>query len=167
MLLGFGWCHLRSSRVAIRDAKLSDIDQVDAEIDAADQKLWNEFRTWMEVSAESFIQWQLCESLNNEKGLLTWCVSRNHRSSAVWEMLDWVVTHGPGSYGLFYCHDDEDTRESSFIGRHPSMDYDNVFRVHRLLHGELTELDDPFFGLVQGNIDPVHPYDRDDHDTEF
>ncbi|MEQ8854010.1 hypothetical protein [Gimesia sp.] len=83
MLLGFGWCHLRSSREAIREARLSDIDQIEAEIDAADQKLWNEFRTWMEVSAESFIQWQLCESLNNEKGLLTWCVSRNHRSSAV------------------------------------------------------------------------------------
>lgn len=47
MLLGFGWCHLRSSREAIREARLSDIDRIDAEIDAADQKLWNEFRTWM------------------------------------------------------------------------------------------------------------------------
>lgn len=74
------------------------------------------------------------------------------------------MTHGPGSYGLFYCHDDEDTRESTISGHHPSKDYDNVFRVHRLLHGELTELPDPFFGLVQGNIDPVHPYDRDDHE---
>lgn len=140
-------------------------DRIIIEIDVTDQKLWNEFRTWMEESAECFIQWQLCESLNNEKGLLTWCVSRNHRTSAVWEMLDWIVTHGPGSYGLFYCHDYEDTPDRNFIGRHPPMDYDSVFRVHRLLNGELTELDDPFFGLVQGNIDPVHPYDRADEDS--
>lgn len=164
MLLGFGWCHLRSSREPLKNVRWSEIDRIDDEIDAADFKLWNEFRAWMEQSAECYLQWQFYESLNNHRGLLTWCVSRNHRTSALWEMLDWIVAHGPGSYGLFYCHDDEDTMDSSRRERNPPMDYDNVFRVHRLLNGELTELDDPFFGLVQGNIDPVHPYDRADGD---
>ncbi|QDV50874.1 Imm7 family immunity protein [Gimesia fumaroli] len=164
MLLGFGWCHLRSNRSPLSTATLATAVSIDAEIDKADEELWQNFREWMEQSAGSFLKWQLYEGLNNEHGLLTYCVSRNHRSSVVWDMLEWISKNGPGSYGLFYCHDDEDVMERTGYNRNPPMDYDNVFRVHRLLNGELTELDDPFFGMIEGNICPVHPYNRPDED---
>jgi hypothetical protein len=159
-MLGFGWCHLRSSRDPLRDASLDAIQLIDSSIDQADEVLWMSFRGWMATNAEPFLQWQFHEHLNNDHGLLTYCVSRNHRGSGVWAMLNWIAENGSGSYGLFYCHDDEDTMERSRFGRQVPMDYDNVFQVHRLLNGRLTELNDPFFGMIEGNIDPVHPYNR-------
>ncbi len=75
-------------------------------------------------------------------------------------MLEWIAKNGPGSYGLFYCHDDEDTMSSRADGRNLPMDFNNKFRVHRIMNGQLIELDDPYFGLIEGNIDPVHPYHR-------
>lgn len=158
MMLGFGWCHLRSSREPLRDVPLESVDAIDAAIDQADELLWGEFREWMEANAEHFLQWQLHDQINNHCGLLTYCVSRNHRTSGVWSMLEWIAENAPGSYGLFYCHDDEDTMGD--YGRHPPMDYDNVFRVHRIMNGQLTELCDPFFGPIEGSIDPINPYDR-------
>lgn len=160
MLLGFGWCHLRSSYEALRHATLEEVDAIDAEIDKADEQLWSEFRKRMEANQDPWLQWQLHEQLNNHRGLLTYCVSRNHRTSEVWPMLEWIARNGPGSYGLFYCHDDEDAMVDKPQRRMPPMDFDNVFRVHRIMNGQLMELDDPFFGLVEGNIDPVHPFHR-------
>lgn len=162
-MLGFGWCHLRSARTALADATLETIQQVDSELDAADKQLWISFQAWMQHNADPFTQWQLYENLNNHHGLLTYCLSRNHRWSSVWDMLKWIALNGPGSYGLFYCHDDEDTMDRDAYNRSPPMDYDNVFRVHRLLNGNVTELADPFFGPIDGGINPVHPYDRADH----
>lgn len=159
-MLGFGWCHLRSSRKAYGDATWEAIDAIDAACDKADQLLRQEFRKWMAANSESYIQWQLFDHLNNHHGLLTYCVSRNHRTSAVWSMLEWIAQNGRGSYGLFYCHDDEDTMDRGAYGRQPPMDYDNVFRVHRLMNGELVELSDPFFGALEGGIDPIHPQNR-------
>lgn len=163
-MLGFGWCHLRSSREALRDASLDDVGSIDAAINRADEVLWATFREWMAANAEPFIQWQLHEHLNNHHGMLTYCVSRNHRASNVWPMLEWIAANGPGSYGLFHCHDDEDTMDRTGYGRRTPMDYDNVFQVHRLLNGRVEELNDPFFGLIEGNIDPVHPFNRSTHD---
>jgi hypothetical protein len=163
-MLGFGWCHLRSSRESLREASLDDVAAIDAAIDAADAQLWLSFREWMAQNDEPLVQWQFFEHLNNDHGLLTFCVSRNHRSSNVWAMLDWIVKNGPGSYGLFYCHDDEDSMDRFAYGRQPPMDYDNVYQVHRLLNGRIAELNDPFFGLIEGSIDPVHPYNRATND---
>lgn len=161
-MLGFGWCHLRSSRAALQDASLEDIGAIDSAVDRADKILWSSFRLWMATHEETYIQWQFHEHLNNHHGLLTYSVSRNHRTSEVWAMLDWIAKNGTGSYGLFYCHDDEDTMDGERCGRNPPMDYNNVFRVHRLLNGKLVELDDPYFGLIEGNIDPIHPFNRSD-----
>ncbi|MCA9093990.1 MAG: hypothetical protein KDA68_10915 [Planctomycetaceae bacterium] len=159
-MLGFGWCHLRSSRQSLEDASLDDLESIDLAIDQADRNLWVNFREWMEVHTEIFLQWQLHESLNNHHGLLTYCVSRNHRSSNVWRMLEWIASNGPGSYGLFYCHDDEDTMDRGAYNREVPMDYDNVYRVHRILNGKIIELSDPYFGNIEGNIDPIHPFNR-------
>ena len=161
-MLGFGWCHLRSSRAPIADTTLQNVEVVESNIDAADEQLWAAFRIWMRDNSDAFTQWQFHDNINNHHGLLTYCLSRNHRSSSVWEMLNWIARNGAGSYGLFYCHDDEDTMGQNSSNRRPPMDYDNVYRVHRILNGKITELDDPFFGLIDGGIDPVHPYYRAD-----
>jgi len=159
-MFGFGWCHLRSSRQPLRSATLDSVRQIDDEIDRCDELLWLKFREWMTDNSSPFLQWQLHEQLNNETGMLHFCVSRNHRASTVWAMLDWIAQNGVGSYGLFYCNDDEDVMDRNAYNRNPPMDYTNQFRVHRILNGSVTELDDPFFGLIDGGIDPVHPYNK-------
>jgi hypothetical protein len=62
-------------------------------------------------------------------------------------MLDWIAANGLGSYGLFFVHDDEDDAANDNYGR-AGVDHSNVFRVHRVLHGTITEMDDPFFREV-------------------
>lgn len=91
------------------------------------------------------MQWHLSEYLNNDKGVLLFHVSRNHSAPEVWDMLRWIADNGRGSYGLFYLHDDED---NGTYKRATGVDRSNCFRVYRLVHGELVELDDPFFGQI-------------------
>ena len=164
-MLGFGWCHLRTSREALRNATPEEVRELEAAIDKSDRDLFVAFRLWMSQQHDPFLVWSLLENHNNHHGLLTYSLSRNHRSSLVWEMLQWIVVNAPGSYGLFYCFDDEDTMDRNTYNRSPPMDYDNVFRVHRIKSGRLEELSDPFFGLVDGDIGPIHPYDRSTHRT--
>lgn len=159
-MLGFGWCHLRTSREPLREASLADVSAIEKQIDAADEEMFGAFRKWMAGQNDTLLQWVLLEHHNNHDGLLTYNLSRNHRSSLVWEMLEWIRQNATGSYGLFYCHDDEDTMEGGHKGRFPQMDFDNVFRVHRLKNGQLEELPDPFFGQIEGDLEPIHPYSR-------
>ena len=161
-MLGFGWCHLQTSREPLRGASLDDVARLDDEIDRADDAMFAAFRKLMSEHDESLLSWTLLERYNNDHGLLNYSLSRNHRASGVWDMLDWIVKNAPGSYGLFYCHDDEDTMDRNSYGRNPPMDYDNVFRVHRIKEGRLEELADPFFGQIEGDLEPVHPYNRAD-----
>ena len=137
------------------------VPEIDARIEVADKELWAAFEQWMGGHETPWLKWHLHEHLNNHAGILLFCISRNHRGSPVWEMLRWITDHGPGSYGLFYVHDDEDIVDASRFGRGITTDYNNLFRVHRILNEALTELDDPFFGPITPNIDPPHPYDRD------
>ncbi len=106
----------------------------------------------MEQHPSPWLSWSFSEQQNNDAGVLTFSLSRNHRSSVVWDMLEWIGTYGPGSYGLFYVHDDEDDESNPHYGR-GQADYSNVFRVHRLLRGELVELADPFFGSISPDIE--------------
>lgn len=153
MLAGYGWCVLRSSRERYRSASADSIDDIDSMVQLADQKLWANFRTWMAANTEEFLCWTLYEQLNNSTGILQFCVSRNHRASTVWEMIDWIATNGPGSYGLFYVQDDEDGPGNTAHGRGTS-DFSNVFRVHRIASGQVTELDDPFLSPIVPLINP-------------
>jgi hypothetical protein len=158
MLLGIGWCVLRSSQSEYRGASIANIDIIDDSVDAADKRLWDEFRAWMANNAGHFLLWTLHEQHNNHRGILQFFVSRNHRSPELWSMIEWIVTHGPGSYGLVYVHNDED---EGWRGVRPArgrdQDFTNVFRAHRILNGRVEELPDPFFGEIVPNIDP--PFD--------
>jgi hypothetical protein len=163
-MLGFGWCHLQTSQEPLRNASVHDACKIEDAIRQADLAMFGAFREWMKAQDDSFLVWSLLEAHNNHHGLLTYSLSRNHRTSVVWSMLDWIVENAPGSYGLFYCHDDEDVMDRNAYDRNPPMDYDNVYRVHRIENGKLEELADPFFGLIEGDLKPVHPYHRADAD---
>jgi hypothetical protein len=167
MLFGTGWCVLRTARDAYETASLGELDALDSLTKANDEKLWSDFRAWMAAHDSPWVRWTLFEQHNNHNGVLQFFISRNHRASPVWEMLQWIATNGPSSFGLLYVHDDEDVVDTSQYGRGISEDFDNVFRVHRILRGVVTEHSDPFFGPIVPNLDCVHPFDRDNkHDSE-
>jgi len=149
-----------SSREPLRSATLENVIKVEAAMDEADIDVYAEFREWMADQNDGLLSWNLHERLNFHHGVLTYSLARNHRTSLVWGMLEWIRTHAPGSYGLFYCYDDEDHMNRDAYGRKPTMDFDNVYRVHRLKGGVIEELPDPFFGQVYGDLFPVHPFDR-------
>ena len=158
MLFAIGWCVLRSSRAPYANATSEDIDAIDDRIDAKDARLWAEFRAWMAENNSPFVLWTLHEHHNNHRGVLQCFVSRNHRSSPFWPMLDWIAEHGPDSYGLFHVLDDEDFgNETDPRDKRGNRDYSNVFRVHRIFDGRAEELPDPFFGEVVPNIEPPYP----------
>ncbi|WP_422928832.1 Imm7 family immunity protein [Singulisphaera sp. PoT] len=160
MIFAAGWCFLRTSRDIYAVTSAKDASKVDEAIDAADARLWEEFRQWISANASPWLLCTFNEHHNNHKGFLQVYLSRNHRSSPFWAMLEWIAEHGPASYGLFYVHDDEDTAGTRY-GRGIPEDYDNVFRVHRVMNGRVDELADPFFGPIVPNLEPVHPYDRE------
>ncbi|WP_457425696.1 Imm7 family immunity protein [Roseateles sp. P5_E7] len=150
MILGVGWCVLRSSRIAYAQTSAEDAHLMDEAIAEADARLWVSFREWMATNSSPLLLWTLHEQHNNHKGMLQVYLSRNHRGSPFWDMLVWIAEHGPGSYGLFYVNDDEESESSG-----------NVFRVHRIMSGRVDEMPDPFFGPIVPNLESEHPYDRD------
>ena len=166
MIFVVGWCVLRTSRSAYDITAAENADVLNAAIDAADAVLWVSFREWMAANESPMLLWNLYEQHNNHNGLLQIYLSRNHRWSPFWPMLDWIAQHGSGSYGLFYVNDDEDYANDSKHGRDIPEDYHNVFRVHRIMNGRIDELADPFFGPIVPNLEPVHPYDRDTTDDD-
>ena len=119
MMIGFGWIHLQTSREVYNSTSISEISAIDDQIESFDDRMFNNFRSWINQQGDPFFLWNLADHNNNHCGLLTFSLSRNHRTSVVWDVLDWVIQNAPGSYGLFYCHDDEDSRRSEF---------DNVYR---------------------------------------
>lgn len=151
MIIGIGWCVLCTSRNVYADTSTKDASSVDEEMDKADARLWASFREWMAANSSPWLLWSLHEQHNNHQGMLQVYLSRNHRSSPFWEMLLWIAEHGPGSYGIFYVNDDEESESSG-----------NVFRVHRIMNGRVDELPDPFFGPIVPNLEPEHPYNRDE-----
>jgi hypothetical protein len=152
-MVGYGWCVLRSSREDYRGANINDVDEIDDLVDAADTELWSRFRKWMASNDESYIKWALHEQLNNRRGILMFCVSRNHRASSVWDMVQWIAEQGTGSYGLFYVHDDEDQIGNINYDR-GTEDFSNVFRVHRIANGVVTEMSDPFLSPIVPTLNP-------------
>jgi hypothetical protein len=68
-------------------------------------------------------------------------------------MMTWIAENGPGSYGLFYVHDDEDLIEVKYYGR-GEQDFSNEFRVHRIANGQVTELADPFLSPIVPTLNP-------------
>jgi hypothetical protein len=77
---------------------------------------------------------------------LTIEANHNHRAEHIIEFFKWVATTAPGSYGLLYVFDDEDTKRGN----------DNKFKVWRMKKGQVDELDDiylsPYFSTVEDSI---------------
>ena len=153
MLVAHGWAVLQSSREKYASPNPEELFVLDEESEKEDEKLWSDFRSWMDKNADSFMNWQLTERLNNHHGLLQFSVSRNHRSSSIWEMLKWLAEKSEGTYGIVFVHDDEDLLGNTNYSR-GERDCSNEYRVWRILKGELLEFDDPFLSPIVPRILP-------------
>ena len=142
MFAAHGWAVVLSSRDAYRkiEGEPHAVDRVDDEVDKADAEVHRQLRAFLGPKRAPDLWWNFRESMNNEVGLLKMASSRNHRgvAPAVLEVLDWLSTNAPGSYGVVYVFDDEDT------GKRSGFDYSKSFRVWVLRDGTVKEHDDPF-----------------------
>jgi hypothetical protein len=139
MLLGFGWSVVQASRLKLVGSGFEALDAIDAELEAADRALRSACRAWLDACGDPFLIWQFSDQLNNHSGLLQFHTSRNHRTSALWDLAEFIAKQSKGSFGVVYVHDDEDE------GARRGADYSLSFRMWRILDGSLTEHDDPLF----------------------
>jgi hypothetical protein len=150
MLVAYGWAVVRSSREAYSKVNARErVDEIDDEVDQADQDLFDRVETFLSNFSPPELDWHFRRTMNNAKGTLLLSSSRNHRGdlpSAI-AVFQWLSQQGPGSFGLVYVHDDEDDGRTR-------LDHRNEFRVWRLLGGKVSELTDPFLSPIVPNIDP-------------
>ncbi len=149
MLSAYGWVAMRAHPPAERgwletDPDFGDVERHDAARRQADDEMFDAFQRWLS-SDHSSLMCQFLPNSNNDRGVLTFHVSRNHTAPELEALLDWICEHAPGSYGLVYVLDDEDDGSHR---RTTGIDNSNRFRVLRILHGQVEEMDDPFFGDV-------------------
>ena len=143
MLTCFGWANLLTTAYETDEAGEQRL------VDSLEQYIAKQFGGW------SSIEFKISRCLNWAGPCLTVMACFNHRQDAVIDLFRWLAANGPGSYGLLYVHDDEDHR--------PDGDYENCFRVWRLVRGTLTEHDDPFLSpLIPTVEDPFDPDRPDD-----
>jgi len=71
--------------------------------------------------------------------LLQFHAASNHRTSAFWQLANFIAKQSNGSFGVLYVHDDED------IGGRTGRNYSLFFRVWRILDGVLSEHGDQLF----------------------
>lgn len=153
MLLAHGWAVLQSSRDRYADADPEKVNALDEQSLAEDQFLWEEFGVWMQSNEDPFMVLSFTKQLNNHHGLLHFAVSRNHRSTKMWDMLKFLAASSTGTYGLVYVYDNEDTKGNTKYGR-GLVDHSNEYRVWRILQGELLEFDDPLLSPIVPRILP-------------
>lgn len=148
MMLAFGSFVVRVARSGYSaHMPLSEVDDLDAIFEKADERLWNELELWLQSCSEPWLKWQFHRHNNNHNGVLQFSTSRNHRSSQAWELLQWLAKTSQGTYGLLYIHDDEDIGGLTHYGR-GNTSYENVFRVWSLKHGKVSEHADPFLSPI-------------------
>ena len=153
MLLAHGWAVIQSSREKYHHLGSNDWETLDEESGKQDHELWGRFREWMKEHDDSFIVWELTEHLNNHHGLLHFSISRNHRSSVLWDLLKWLASSSVSTYGIVYVHDDEDQKSNKNYGR-GLVDHSNNYRIWRVLKGEVEELEDSYLSPIVPRILP-------------
>lgn len=154
MLTAYGWIVVQASQDAYAEVRdPTQLDAIDKATDAANEDLWTELRAWLAKHGAD-LNYNFKEAHNWATGVLLFSVSTNHRSSSLWDLLDWIVEHGPGSYGLVYVHDDEDVPTNRTPGRGEG-DHSNEFRVWRVAAGSLEELTDPFLSPIVPRVTPT------------
>ncbi len=152
MMLATGWFVVGVARPGYAGAAIEDLDQLDDVYDAQDEQLWDALESWLNAHADGLFTWRFLRRLNNHRGLLQVLVSRNHRASPVWDLLDWL-SQSAGTYGLLHVHDDEDDRSTKIEG-FGSVPNANALKVWCLRRGTLTEHTDTL-------LSPLDPLAQD------
>lgn len=157
VLIAMGWVVVRSSRQVYAEVEdIHRLDVLDSEVDKADRRLFAALQAYLRPFEPPALAWQFLPQLNNHTGILQLASSRNHRGETplAVEVLEWIASNGPGSYGLVYIHDDEDAGDGARSRGRSGVDHTNEFRVWRLLDGKVEELDDPFLSPIVPRINP-------------
>ena len=149
MLLAHGWAVLQSSREKYKGVSQEELFALDEQVDRADELLWKSYKEWMRENESPYLKWQFQERLNNHHGLLQFSVSRNHRSSILWDMLNWLAANSESTYGIIYVHDDEDEDEAIVAVRFATSGLPKgvTIRAGRLMltmESDVAELSDEF-----------------------
>jgi hypothetical protein len=139
MFLGFGWAVVQTSRSRLVGAPTEQVYALDEDLEREDDRLHAACRSWLESHPSPWLKWQFSEKLNNHQGLLQFYSSRNHRDLLFWQLAEFIASQSAGSWGLLHVHDDED------IGPRTNKDFSGAMRVWRILDGQLTEHDNPYF----------------------
>ncbi len=153
MLFAHGWAIIQSSREIYTNAKPGDLDEIDEKLAINDKKLHNDFKVWISENKDQYLVYSFHEYLNHCNGFLQFTIARNHRSSCIWDLINWLASSSSGTYGITYVHDDEDIIGLNQYGRGKN-DYSNEFRVWRVLKGEVMELEDKFLSPIVPTILP-------------
>src|SRR5262249_35553399 len=138
----YGWAVVRSGLETNAAAGL-DVDELDEQMAKADAQLFTALESYLADLRPPDLDWHFRRALNNDRGILLFSSSRNHRETkpTALALLEWLAHHGPGSRGVVFLHDDEDERGGG--------DYANRYRVWRLLKGVVEELDDPILTAIR------------------
>ena len=123
----------------------SDTYKID---DKADAELLTALAKQIDLTGTTNIKIHLDVGLNGDVHVLSVAGHKNHRYAPIIELFHWLAANGPGSYGLLYVLDDEDYQDG---------DYQNEFRVWRLVRGALEERSDPFLSPFIPTVED--PYD--------
>jgi hypothetical protein len=78
----------------------------------------------------------------------------NHRNEYVIDLFKWIAENAPGSYGILYIRDDEDSKRG--------YDFTNEFRVWKLCRGILIEQEDPFLSPCIPTVEDPFDSNLDD-----
>jgi Immunity protein 7 len=94
-----------------------------------EEQLWLEFLQYLSEAAPDY---QDIWTVNRLNGSDSFAINGlfNHRNEWVVDIFRWLAENSPGTYGVLYVWDDEDTRNQ------------NKFRVWRLARGNLIEFED-------------------------
>jgi hypothetical protein len=100
--------------------------------------------------------------VQRRNGLDSFMISRmhNHTASYIIDVFEWIAKNLPGSYGLLYVHDDEESYGAYKYSKYydnPRVDNSNKFVVYKLAKGCLTREEDPF-------LSPCIPTIEDEYD---
>lgn len=116
---------------AIQQPNLT-LSRLDAE-SRLSYELFDNLEVQIESLPEKLRRYFHLQKYTNDHLALTVSGLRNHREIEVFKLFEWLGVNGDQSYGFLFTRDDEDADRD--------YDYETRFRVFRLSHGRLEELE--------------------------
>jgi len=127
MFNSYGWIQLGINRKHLNGLNR----EIEAQYDQLDLELEQKVSTRLQyiVDSDEIIRFDLIRGMNNLENFLSIQLSRNHFSSTLRDLYQWISEISDGSHGILYEMNYED----------PDWDEDKPYRVWRLVGDEFEE----------------------------